>query len=57
MPQNKGYKDPTNTQTIHGKKVSVGTGVGERVAKMAKGAIKTRAQRIREELKGVFDNG
>lgn len=57
MPQNKGYKDPTSTETIHGKKVTVGKTIGERVAKTARGAAKTRAQRIREELAGVFSNG
>ena len=51
------FADPTSTSVIHGKKVSVGTGVGEQVAKKAKAAAKTRAQRIREELEGVFNNG
>lgn len=46
--------DPTDTTVIHGKKVNIGTGVGEKVGKKAKGAVKTRAQRMREELEGVF---
>lgn len=59
MPQNNknAYKDPTATTTIHGKKVRLGTGVGEKVGKQARGAAKTRTQRIREELEGVFSNG
>lgn len=46
--------DPTSYEAIHGKKVPVGKGVGERVGKKASGAAKTRAQRMREELRGVF---
>ena len=46
--------DPTTYEAIHGQKVPVGKGVGERVGKKATGAAKTRAQRMREELKGVF---
>lgn len=52
---NKKNGDPTSHEAIHGKKVTIGKGTGERVGKRAKGAAKTRAQRMREELKGVFD--
>lgn len=48
--------DPTSQESIHGRKVTVGKGTGERVGRRAKGAAKTRAQRIREELVGVFSN-
>lgn len=44
------------TEKIHGKKIKVGKGVGKRVAKRAKGAVMSRAERIRQELKGVFGN-
>ena len=47
--------DPTSQESIHGQKVTIGKGAGERVGRRAKGAAKTRAQRMREELKGVFD--
>jgi hypothetical protein len=53
---NKKNGDPTTHEAIHGKKVAIGKGVGERVGKKATGAAKTRAQRIREELKGVFSD-
>ncbi|MCK5602165.1 hypothetical protein KAR91_09855 [Candidatus Pacearchaeota archaeon] len=52
---NKKNGDPTTQEAIHGKKVTIGKGTGERVGRKAVGAAKTRAQRIREELKGVFD--
>lgn len=48
--------DPTSYEAIHGKKVKIGKGMGERVGKRASGAAKTRAQRMREELKGVFSD-
>jgi hypothetical protein len=51
---NKKNGDPTTHEAIHGKKVNIGKGTGERVGKKATGAAKTRAQRMREELKGVF---
>ena len=51
---NKKNGDPTSQEAIHGKKVQVGKGVGERVGRKAKGAAKTRAERMREELRGVF---
>lgn len=52
---NKKNGDPTTQEAIHGKKVSIGKGAGERVGRKAKGAAKTRAQKMREQLKGVFD--
>ena len=51
---NKKNGDPTTQEAIHGKKVTIGKGVGERVGKKARKGAKTRAQRMREELKGVF---
>jgi hypothetical protein len=56
MANNKKNGDPTTHEAIHGKKVAIGKGVGERVGKKATGAAKTRAQRMREELKGVFSD-
>lgn len=52
---NKKNGDPTSHEAIHGKKVHIGKGVGTKVGKRAKGAAKSRAQRMREELAGVFD--
>ncbi len=54
---NKKNGDPTTQEAIHGRKVTVGKGVGQRVGRKAKGAAKTRAQRMREELAGVFADG
>lgn len=51
---NKKNGDPTSYEAIHGRKVPIGKGTGERVGKKAVGAAKSRAQRMREELKGVF---
>ena len=45
------------TEKIHGKKVKIGKGVGKRVARKAKGAVLSRAERIRQELAGVFADG
>jgi len=45
------------TEKIHGKKVKVGKGVGEKVGKRAKGAMLTRAEKIRRQLAGVFADG
>lgn len=53
MPQDKGYKDPTSTEVIHGKKVKIGTGTGERVAKKATSAISSRKARLKAALMGV----
>jgi hypothetical protein len=54
---NKKNGDPTSQESIHGQKVVVGKGVGEKVGKRAKGAVKTRAQRMREELQGIITDG
>lgn len=51
---NKKNGDPTTQEAIHGQKVKIGKGVGQRVGKRAKGAAMSRAERIRQELKGVF---
>jgi len=40
-------------EKIHGKKVKIGKGVGERIAKKALSAIEERKRRIREELYGT----
>ena len=57
MPRVKAYgKNSKNgaTEKIHGKKVKVGKGTGEKVAKRATGAIKGR----QAALKDLFpDNG
>jgi len=37
-----------STEVIHGKKVYVGKGTGEKVAKKATGAIKTRNQTLKD---------
>jgi hypothetical protein len=44
-------------EKIHGKTVKVGKGTGERVGKRAKGAMMSRAEKIRRELRGVFADG
>lgn len=47
-------KDKNGTiETIHGKKIKIGKGVGKRVAKKSLSAIEERARRIREELYGT----
>ncbi len=48
MPKVKGYKRNGTTEKIHGKKVKVGKGAGERVAKKATGAIKGRHAALKD---------
>ena len=47
------YKKNGSTEKIHGKKVKVGKGAGERVAKKATGAMKGR----HAALKDLFPDG
>lgn len=49
------FKDPTSSETILGKKVGVGKGVGEKIGKRAKSAIEIRREKQRKALEGIFD--
>ena len=51
MPKVKGYKGKGKngtTEKIHGKKVKVGKGTGERVARKATGAIRGRHAALKD---------
>lgn len=48
------YKKSKSTEKIHGKKVKIGKGVGERVGKRARGAVETRKKRVADELKALM---
>lgn len=47
---NNKYADPTSEETIHGKKVVVGKGTGEQVAKRAKSAMQLRKELQKQYL-------
>ena len=46
MPEE--YKKKGNSETIHGRKVKTGKGVGKKVAKRATGAISARKRKMKE---------
>lgn len=57
MAKSKRMKAPPRpTEKIHGKKVYIGTGTGERVGKKASGAIKERKRKMKELEKLLMED-